>query len=201
MLDDPETFEVPWSKENLVKLSQETVLRLVKQLSKTIDQEIVCSKVAPGWGHLLKLFKHRNATYSIHDWHAGNCTVEYEANDMTERCCGRICNIFTIRYGLGPENSSITDMWVEVERFKKLGESDNSKHPYSGWPHIKTTVVYSQTSPESNERSSDVTVDLIKPDKILGHMACLEAPSQTFGIEKPILILIGLSRHHLSPLD
>ncbi|POV96609.1 hypothetical protein PSTT_15558 [Puccinia striiformis] len=194
MLDDPERFEVTWLRNKLVKLSQETVMRLVRHLSKTIELEIVCSRIAPGWGHLLKLFKSRNATYSIHDWHVGNSVVEYtilEENDVTKRCCGRICNIFTMRYCLGSGNPSITEMWVEVERFENLDEFDSAKHPYSGWPHIKATVVYSPMLSEPNKLPGDVKIDLIKPDKISGHMACLEAPAQAFELTCQGKIFLG----------
>jgi hypothetical protein len=64
------------------------------------------------------------------------------------------------------------------------------KDPFHDFPLVKAKVMYAH----SDKKTYKYVVDIIRLSDISGHISWWKAPPNSFGIKKPTIVLIDLSK-------
>lgn len=133
--------------------------------------------VVSNYAQFIRHMMWKTRPYSIYEYHAGNSSISFLAED------GSIHAGFIHRILKQSIDGKIRT-FVVVNTHPLLSPEDQMLNPYAPRPGFQATVVY--------DSSSHPPVQLvIEPEKILGHVAFRRRPSGTFGIRRPILIIIN----------
>ncbi|KAI7933362.1 hypothetical protein MJO28_017689 [Puccinia striiformis f. sp. tritici] len=194
----------PKKLETLDLKTHEQLLRSFKQ--KFTGPAALCTSIYKSWKIddrilLIPRLVHQQRTiavghmnYTTFEQHVGNSTVVYRTVDDVGRAqnvCGQINQIFTFNIPKRKGVPSQVQLWFEVERFKKLTPSDQRKHHFEDWPHLRTHVVYDMKAKK----------DYIQIDQIIGHAATWTLPEQSFGIKRKAILVVDLTKNGLVQFD
>ncbi|POV94541.1 hypothetical protein PSHT_16161, partial [Puccinia striiformis] len=147
----------PKKLETLDLKTHEQLLRSFKQ--KFTGPAALCTSIYKSWKIddrilLIPRLVHQQRTIAV--GHMNYTTFE---TTRREQYC-------SVSHGV----PSQVQLWFEVERFKKLTPSDQRKHHFEDWPHLRTHVVYDMKAKK----------DYIQIDQIIGHAATWTLPEQSF---------------------
>jgi hypothetical protein len=119
----------------------------------------------------------KGRSYSIHRVHTGNSSISFQQEDGSTGA-GFIQMIFKQNF------DGQVKTFLVVSPHAPLEPNDRLLNPYNSMPGFLANVVYDR--PVSPEHQS-----IIEPNQIVGHVAFYRRPEGTFGITRPIMVIVN----------
>lgn len=134
------------------------------------------ANILPRLASEVKYMKHRGRNFSPQSIHPGNASISYRnADDFV--VLGSILSIWMM--DLNGEHRT----FIIVSPHQLLSPEDQLRNPYANLPGFQCTVIYTSSN-------TIQTVNVIEPKHIVSHTAYFKRPAGTFGILKPITVVI-----------
>lgn len=124
-------------------------------------------------------FSHKERQYSTFELHPGNSTVRFEPGS-TSGNTGHIESIW--RYDLDGNGDLST--FIVISNHQSLSIEDATLNPFRARPGFLVKVVYAR-NPNDHQ-----VLTIVQSDNIVSHLAYIDRPSGTFGIEGNMTVLI-----------
>jgi hypothetical protein len=174
---DTHSQKIPDNDYRAIRLylnsSAPTPYRHYKDLPHPLDAMILSPLARP-----LTHITHNSRVYSTSRLHSGNSSVSYRTPGGKLEA-GIICSIWQM---ILPTDSTGTTLLV-IAPYERLSPIDFSYDPYVSRSGFLCNVVYHNTTPLPNK--------IIETTHIVSHLPFYDRPPGTFGITRPIRILIN----------